>query len=610
MKTIWDININTKQILTRFEDMFQKRSKIDQNWWTYQKQFESIWVPYSNWKAKSNIPLEYTVIENVISELRKKPADIKISTEVPEQKKQAKVMQKVWEYDYNVNNREKEMLKDDYICACFWTSILFDDLESSSRILSDIVFSENWEITTKKMMERKIKLITKSIDIRDFWVDDRVNSFDEALDCVYRIYMPYDKFKTLKNNPNFNKEAVEWVSPTQQTNQYMTFIRKEETFLKDNVEILMYFNKEADRQILIANRSFIIRDTPLLNPKKELPFTVRQCFYNPFSVYGRWYCELLMSIKSDINTLKEMIMEAIKRSNNQVFAVGWWLNFDGEDFNLNNSIIKFDWVLQGNFEQITWQAPNQAIFNYMQELYKDVWVFSWIDITALVWNSSKTAYQTAIQQELATKRVNNIIYQRDIALERWAEIHLWYLQQFFPLKLVRDLIPMNGDKLQTDWLQATFPTIPLNIKEQKEFWIEDELFEITPDKIRWNFKVDVRTNFNQPTLQQVKKDDLTNWLNVIAQISQLAQTSKEIADHKDELIKEASFLYNIDIEMWMDDEEIKKGKEELMNNLMQMNQSLGNAPAPQEQGQISQTQQVNNIPTPPLPHNPLEQWKQ
>ena len=94
--------------------------------------------------------------------------------------------------------------------------------------------------------------------------------------------------------------------------------------------------------VTMANDKTIIRNHPIINASKSLPFAMRQFSYNPFSAYGRGLCEILMPFKSDLNTLREMLMDAIKRSNNQVIAVGGNLQFDGNYFAYNNQILKFN----------------------------------------------------------------------------------------------------------------------------------------------------------------------------------------------------------------------------------------------------------------------------
>lgn len=53
------------------------------------------------------------------------------------------------------------------------------------------------------------------------------------------------------------------------------------------VEVMHYWNKQADKYVVIANRNTIIRDTPLPYSHKELPIVPRQYGYNPLQKYGR-----------------------------------------------------------------------------------------------------------------------------------------------------------------------------------------------------------------------------------------------------------------------------------------------------------------------------------
>jgi len=45
---------------------------------------------------------------------------------------------------------------------------------------------------------------------------------------------------------------------------------------------------------------------------------------------------------SEINDLREMLMDAIRRSNTQVLAIGSGLTFNGRSFSYDNEILTFD----------------------------------------------------------------------------------------------------------------------------------------------------------------------------------------------------------------------------------------------------------------------------
>jgi len=64
-----------------------------------------------------------------------------------------------------------------------------------------------------------------------------------------------------------------------------------------------------------------MKEHPILNASHELPFIIRQYGKNLFSIYGYGLCEALLTFKSDINKIREMIMEAIKKSSQETIAI-------------------------------------------------------------------------------------------------------------------------------------------------------------------------------------------------------------------------------------------------------------------------------------------------
>lgn len=88
-----------------------------------------------------------------------------------------------------------------------------------------------------------------------------------------------------------------------------------------------------------------------------------------------------MMFNSEVNNLRELLMDGIRRSNTQVLAIGNGLSFDGRGFSYDNEILTFDGRLSAdNFQQISGNPPNQAIFGYLDRLYKDISVYCGIDI--------------------------------------------------------------------------------------------------------------------------------------------------------------------------------------------------------------------------------------
>lgn len=62
-----------------------------------------------------------------------------------------------------------------------------------------------WE----KKLEKKSEIYIRSVDIRNFWIDDKAEKWDDAIDCIERVLMPFADFQNLKFNKFFkNIEAV------------------------------------------------------------------------------------------------------------------------------------------------------------------------------------------------------------------------------------------------------------------------------------------------------------------------------------------------------------------------------------------------------------------
>lgn len=298
-----------------------------------------------------------------------------------------------------------------------------------------------WEEKTFKEEE----IIVKNIDIRDFYIDNTAkDSIDQATDCILIQEISYERFKELEYNPfykNINK-----VAPSDWSSEDKAFLTEEELVKTGKyVKLMHYWNVEKDCYMVIANGSIIIREHPMMSTiqgKKALPFVIRVFGKKNYSIYGRGFCEAGMMFNSELNNLREMLMDAIRRSNQQTIAIGNGLSFDGRTFSYENEIMTFDGQLANNFQQLSGNPPNQAIFNYRTELYKDIAMFMGIDIQNIIGQPQQTAFQTDVQREASQKRINVWLTNRDLANERFADLYKDLLQKYFPRKNAEGLYPV------------------------------------------------------------------------------------------------------------------------------------------------------------------------
>lgn len=585
--------------------MIAKRGNIEKNWALYIKQYEALFTPYRDGRSSSNVPLERAIIELFIAEAVKRPTRFNFNKCIGYES-QAMIFEKVWKKDWSVNNRNSTILDNEYMTAIFGTSILYTGYSQKTRIVEDFSWvDEEWVVKFTRKKWTKSKIDIDNVDIRNFWIDDRANKVDDAIDCFYDEYITQEDFLNYKFDKNYKNLDRVW-STEYKWNSDRVFIVKEERWddTQKYVKISKYWNTELDKYYEIANDSVIIKEHPILNASHSLPFIVRQYGKNIFSIYGYGLCEALTMFKSEINTLREMLMDAIKRSNQEVIALWWGLTFDGNSFGYNNTIMKFKWNLAGNFQQLSGTPPNQAIFNYLQQLYKDIAIFVGIDIQNILGEPQQTAYQTAVQKESSLQRLNVVFRNRDTAFERLANLHKDNLQMFYPLKLVREMVSIKDDGTPTETIEATYPQIEIPKLEGKKFtkWDETQMFEVTPETIRGSIELDVSTDMNAPTVNEVDKEQKKAFYmdaGAIAQSYQINPVLEELIPLK-KAMRNLAELNNIELEV-TSDSDIKEKKQELYQQLQGMMWFTKNPE--EEPWQVSpewQPPEIANVNTPKM----------
>lgn len=364
-------------------------------------------------------------------------------------------------------------------------------------------------ISWKTSVFKKEEIIVKNIDIRDFYIDDSAkDSIEDATDCSYIQWMPFERFQNLKNSPIYKN--IDKVAPINYSSENHTFTTDEEDVKTgDYVKLMHYWNIEKDCYIIIANDGCIIREHPMvstINGEKALPFTVRVLGKKNYSIYGRGFCEAALMFNSKLNNFSELAMDAIKRSNTQILALGNGLNFDGSTIAYENEILTFDGNLANNFQQLSGNPPNQAIFSYLDIIYKEISIYVGIDIQNIM-AEANTAFQAELQRGSSQKRVNVWLQNRDFANERFADLFKDLIQVYFPRKTAEGLYPeieIEGEEL-------------IGEGENKKFRKKKgaSTFNVTPDMLRGDIFIDVYTNTTAPTINAVDRQQKLDLLNTV-----------------------------------------------------------------------------------------------
>jgi hypothetical protein len=600
-------------IKKRLTAMQQARTVVDRDRDTYQTMMEAVFEPYPDERSSSTVPLASSIIELFVADAIKIPTEYRFRGETSKHQVNAKALEYVWKFDWRKNNRKKVFNENEYITAWFWTSVIYTWYEAYNKSQLDFDIGDDMNYTWKKSIFKKANIIVKNVDIRDFYIDNQaIDWIEDASDCIWRQWMSWEKFQNYKNSPLYKN--IDKVNPKQYSTEYQSFATEEETTRNgDFVEILHYWNVERDIYTEMAN-GIIVREHPMITTidwEKALPFVIRVLGKKNYSIYGRWLCEALMMFNSEVNNLREMLMDWIRRSNSQVLMLWNWLQFNGREFSYDNEILTFDWNMANNFHQVSGNPPNQAIFNYIEQLYKDIAIYVGIDIQNIIWQAQQTAFQTEVQREASQKRINVWIMNRDLAFERFANLYKDLLQTYFPKKdadWIYPQIEVEWEELIGEWEKQRF---------RKKKW--HSMFEVTPEILRWDIMIDTYTNVNAPTISAVERQLKMEFMNSIWTMAQWYALAKQSGIDVDKVLpmndnlRDLAAEFNLQPQDRDDNEDVKAAKAELRAQLQGMlEKQQWSAPMPPEWQQGWQPQQAwpqlapQSVPT--LPNN-LWQWQ-
>ena len=324
----------------------------------------------------------------------------------------------------------------------------------------------------------------------------------------------------------------------------------------------------------------MLKKTPIINATHDIPLVCRNYGRKISSLYGIGICEACRTFKSEINVLRELCMDSIKRSNQEVIFLGGGLTFNQDEFGYNNQIRTYTGGdLASNFKQVTGSPPNQFAFNYHEQLFHDIASYIGYDVQNVSIDPSITAFQASLQKESSLARVNVVFYNRDLAFEKVADLLKNDLQMFYPLEEVSGIqeLDANGKVIKAEWKEPTLTLEDEDVQKDKK---SSKIIKkkgrrtvpITPEDIRGSFKMEVYTDFNAPSLNEVRKEQTMQYFSQMPDIvTRLAQnqTIAQLFPAK----KTAEYLanlYNIDIQGYVQDDDVSQAIEQAKQKIQDM----------------------------------------
>lgn len=577
-------------IQRRLEAMKSNRTAADRNWRIYQDMIEAIFTPYPDERSASTVPLASAMIELFVADALRLETQYNFKGDTSKYATQAKTIEHLWKYDFRKKSRKKEFVKDEYVAAGIGTSMMMVSFDKVEKKQYELSLNSDDEPTRQEKAYIEQGILVSSIDIRQAFVDNEcIEWIDDASDFILIKRVSYDQFVENKGNKMYKN--MDKVKPKEYSNENKPFTSEEENTKQGQyVQEIHYWNVVKDAYMVVAN-GVLVREHPMtttIDGKKALPIMLRGFGYKGYSIYHRGLCEGLLMFNSEINNLREMIMDAIRRSNTQVLALGGGLKFNGRGFAYDNEVLTFDWPFAGNFQQISWNPPNSAIFEYMTQIYKDIAIYVGIDVQNIMGEPQQTAFQTEVQRAASQKRINVWLTNRDLAYERFANLYKDALQTYGHI-----IYP----ELEIEWEKLVGTGKNAKYKKTKG----KETIQITPELLQWDVNIDVYTNTTAPTIQAVDREQKLDFLTRAWTIAQNYAAAKQawfdlesIMPFK-KVMQDIADDSNIDITEWTEAADMEAEKKMFVDKLKQM------MPMNQQNAQMQAEQQPAAQPLPSQP---------
>jgi len=589
-------------------------SRPHQNWDLRLKQYDAKLMWNEDGTANVNLPIEDATIRNKIADEEAQKPIVEFIPTNSEDAHKVDLIKALWNYVWIEGDTDKELTKMRYCKNIFGSAVWFEGIRRETYTRYEPVYGDGGKITGKPVTETKSWIAGKMIDLRNVWIDPVADIEDAKYCFILENNLSRDQIASLKEDPNFNKEAVDKLlerTPQLQNtaaNSLRPFLTDKE--MNDNVPnkyaLMHYYDKDKGMYIVTDDTfSIVLREGPNPFPHGELPISFLVDHPKYMEMYGRGECEMLESTKYERNTTRNQIIDSARASNTINFAVGQGVSFEQSE--LISGVMRI-WNFNGNLNDAQFIKPpsqDSNLYNVDNILKGDATWITGIDVNSLVGQGSKTALEARLQEQTKLKGIFVSLRQFDYFMVRMARQRLANIQAFLPKttgKLITEgemkgkyrTIALTDSKIEdVNGIDENGKIKKKGVKLTKKEG-HTEFFQLTPQKIKCSLGIQVRTPTTTPILQELNKYDLRELFKSWIEIAQVPQFGSfldriDIVEYAEDRIREMGFD---------PDRYIKEGDEEEKETKELRASVLGDIPAPPHA--MSQPTKSRLIPPSPM----------
>lgn len=517
-------------------------------------------------QANVNLPIEKAAIRNKKADIQSQKITVQMLPQEAADIEKRQFYAILWDFVWMESDTDKylDTLLDNVLT--YGTAPWFEGLKKQIRTQYIPKTLEDGRIIGEPKTTTMSWIGGYAPDPRDVWVDP-VHDIEDITDCFVREKdMSYDAIDNLRHDPNFKPEAIDaflaYSMPSVGGTESVTdqvFQTREETknYSNEKYVLMHYYNEEKGVYIVTDNEfRYILREGVIPFAHGQIPISMVRDHVRPQEMYGEGEPKLLENTKYERNTVRNQMIDSARASNMRNLAVGDNVTFNNSE--MISSVMRI-MNFSGDLSNAQWlnPSPQDNSLNNLDSLLRDdaTWITG-TDNNALAGNPTKTAFEAKLQEITKMKGVNEFMRGYDFFLTRMARQRLANIQQFLPLT--------TGKRIIGEEKMKGFRTIAIEGKEAipvrgigKGGKIEDRSFtfkdkegetaflELTPQLIRSNMDILIKTPTTTPVLREIDNQDM----------SELWQTLLEMAQTPDG----AALIKDFDIKAFYRDKMTEKG---------------------------------------------------
>ncbi len=455
-------------------------------------------------------------------------------------------LKELWKRMWKIDETDKKILEVVDDAADLGSGILYQWWRIENREVDMPKYDGGNLVFEQEEVEQYFWAYSEYVPLENFYIDG--TTIENSNECIWIKWWDKKEFIKAHKSNNLYKVGNDLPAYTSYLESYDKLPKlKANIGEEDLVQELRYYNKSADKLIILANGKEVY-NTPIPHTHKELPFIKfdNHKYRNRFIQMGNY--EMLEE--------GEKYIDAIRSQTVDVTKANIWFNVVPSDSDFNPTINKV-----GAFSFVEMEDPKEIkhINNSIQpsqlgdlenKAANDIIVLSGVDYRQqLLWSSGETAKKVSSRNAAQQKRTNKILKKNSFNFyNRLAKLRLADMQ--FINSIDETTLPLKGHNQTKDGFTKI------------QNWYG--LFTVPKKGIEWDFDIILQT---ESLLGNSTEKDKENYLNFFQVFGNLKDEAGKSVINQDKMVEIAGQKIGVDIEELTQKEEINKDWKTVLDEL-------------------------------------------